>query len=251
LVVHQELVKKMYENKIIGHLIKDSFPIEAREKAQKKEGTPKERKKANKARLAKERREGNSRKQKQLREPCPNRMIEELPKACDIGSKTSPDGHKQFWRGYKFHLASTDGCIPIACVITSASLNDCEAAIPLAAQANLLVTNFYDLMDSAYDTQEIKEYSLRLGHIPIIDPGSRTKEQKAKKQAELEARKAIRIEPAEVVRYKNRFPGERINAQILDYYGGRNITVKGHCKIYCHMMFGVLALTASSLFNLL
>jgi len=29
--------------------------------------------------------------------------------------------------------------------------------------------NLYDLMDSAYDASEIKNHSLELGHVPIID----------------------------------------------------------------------------------
>ena len=31
------------------------------------------------------------------------------------------------------------------------------------------VVNLYDLMDAAYDAKEIREYSVRLGHVPIID----------------------------------------------------------------------------------
>jgi hypothetical protein len=31
------------------------------------------------------------------------------------------------------------------------------------------VTNFYDLMDSAYDAPEIRAKSRELGHVPIID----------------------------------------------------------------------------------
>ena len=35
------------------------------------------------------------------------------------------------------------------------------------------VTNFYDLMDSAYDAKEIHQFSKQLGHRAIIDPNRR------------------------------------------------------------------------------
>lgn len=31
----------------------------------------------------------------------------------------------------------------------------------------------YDLADSAYDAEEVKAFSEKLGHIPVIDPNSR------------------------------------------------------------------------------
>ena len=35
------------------------------------------------------------------------------------------------------------------------------------------LTNLYDLMDSAYDSEEIYEVSKRLNHIPVIDSNKR------------------------------------------------------------------------------
>jgi len=66
-----------------------------------------------------------------------------------------------------------DGQIPISCILTSASLHDSQAAIPLAALSASRTTNLYDLMDSAYDAKPIHEYSRRLGHVPIIDANPR------------------------------------------------------------------------------
>ena len=66
-----------------------------------------------------------------------------------------------------------DGDIPISAVLTSASLHDSQAAIPLATMTASRVINLYDLMDSAYDAPEIKAKSLALGHVLIIDPHPR------------------------------------------------------------------------------
>ena len=62
------------------------------------------------------------------------------------------------------HMAISDNCMPVCAILTSASLNDCEVAIPLANKANQLVQNFYDLMDSAYDVAEVKEITQDLGY---------------------------------------------------------------------------------------
>src|SRR6202035_1183057 len=66
-----------------------------------------------------------------------------------------------------------DGDVPISAVLTSASLHDSQAAIPLATMTAGRVTNLYDLMDSAYDVAEITAKSRALGHVPIIDPHPR------------------------------------------------------------------------------
>src|SRR5581483_11300050 len=107
-----------------------------------------------------------SRRQKQLQESDVNKMIEELPKACDKGMKKSAQGYTKIWKGYKLHAAVDDHCIPLAVIVTSASLNDCEAAIPLMTKANRAGKNLYHLMDAAYDHPEIKERSVSLGSVP-------------------------------------------------------------------------------------
>ena len=56
-------------------------------------------------------------------------------------------------------------------------------AIPLATETANKITNFYDLMDSAYDCSQILEHSRNLGHVPIIDHNVRgNSEKKAAKE---------------------------------------------------------------------
>ena len=96
------------------------------------------------------------------------------------------------------------------------------------------VTSLYDLMDSAYDAPEIRDKSRALGHVPIIDANPRR----------------AGYEPAENIRYNERSSAERVNSSLKDSYGGRTIRVRGHAKVFCHLMFGILALTAEQLMRL-
>jgi len=96
-------------------------------------------------------------------------MLADLPKACDVGSKVNAKGYLISWKGYKFHIDTADGQLPISCILTSASVHDSQVALPLAAMTKQRVTNLYDLMDSAYDAEIIREHSRQQGHVPLID----------------------------------------------------------------------------------
>ncbi len=241
--VHQTLIKEIYKDQIVCHVVKDSTPLEVREKFIKKEPSKKRNLKELR-RKAKKAGELN-RRQKQLKENNLDNMIIDLPRSCDKGMKKSAQGFTTIWKGYKMHVAVDDNCIPLAVIITSASLNDCEVAIPLALKSNQVAANFYDLMDAAYDHPEIKEHSISLGHIPLIDRCPHSKAQKIEKKAEEERRKLIKFKTADEKRYSERFSKERFNAIYKDNNGGRTIFYKGHAKVSCHVMFGVLTLAAS------
>ena len=71
------------------------------------------------------------------------------------------------------HIDAIDGGIPVSCLLTSASLHDSPAAIPLAKLTADRVENLYDLMDSAYNAAEIRACSEQLGHVALIDPNPR------------------------------------------------------------------------------
>jgi hypothetical protein len=247
---HQALIKDIYKDKILGHVVKDSTPLEAREKAVKKDS--RENRKKAKADKKKATKAGElTRRQKQLKSQDINQMMNDLPKQCDIGMKKSGQGYTMTWKGYKVHAAVDDHCIPLAVIVTSASLNDCEAAIPLASKTNQVVTNFYDLMDAAYDHPEIKEHSRSLGHVPMIDKCPSGKSQKIEKQMEKDRKKALNFKTAEDLRYHERFSKERFNAVYKDYNVVRSLFYRGYEKVSCHVMFGVLTVAATMLISLL
>jgi len=165
-------------------------------------------------------------------------LLRELPRDCDRGSKSNAQGYKNSWNGYKLHLDTADCGIPVSALLSSASMHDSLAAIPLSLMTAQRVTNCYDLMDAAYCSSVLREHSRSLGHVPLIDHNPRRGEK-------------IEFAPCEVQRYKERTGAERTNGRLKDDFGGRNIRVKGNAKVMSHLMFGVLALTADQLLRLL
>jgi hypothetical protein len=179
-------------------------------------------------------------------------MIDDLPRDCNVGTKKNSKGYKESWIGYKLHIDAADGQIPISCILTSASLHDSQAAIPLALTTAQRVTNLYDLSDAAYDVPSINEQIRRLGHIPIIDANPRRDAaRKAELQAEAQRQKLLNFTYAEDVRYRERTTVERVNARLKDEFGGRTVRVRGNAKVMCHLMFGIVALAADQILRLI
>jgi hypothetical protein len=256
--VHEALIKRSHEERLVGHISRDATAIEAREKplttAMPEASTS--------AQLPKRKR-GRPRKGEIVEKKEPRRlerqadmslaeMLADLPTHCAVGTKRNAKGHTTSWIGYKLHLDVADGDIPISAVLTSASLHDSQVAIPLATMTASRVINLYDLMDSAYDAPEIEAKSRALGHVPIIDRHPRSvpggKEAIA---AEARGQRNAGYVLAEDVRYNERSAAERVNSHIKDDFGGRYVRVRGHAKVFCHLMFGVLALAIEQLLRLI
>lgn len=252
--VHASLIKDLYEGVMVGHVTRDSTPVEAREKAIKKPKVPaikKEPKKPGRPKKGHEKPQELTRIEKQASGKISfEEMVKDLPKFCDIGKKKSPSGHHLVWKGYKLHVAIDDNCVPLAAIVTSASLQDNQAAIPLGIKSNKVAQNFYDLMDANYDVKGIFAHSRSIGHVPIIDERPANTQQKEAKKTEGKCRKAINWQPAEEIRYGLRRKSERFNALFKDYYGGRIVRYRGYRKANCHLMFGVLTLAAYLLIGL-
>lgn len=178
-------------------------------------------------------------------------MLDDLPTACDVGMKKDSKGYKSTWVGYKLHINVADGQIPISCLLTSASLHDSQAAIPLATLSAERTTNLYDVMDAAYDAEPIRQHSRSLGHVPLIDTNPR-RDKALAEELRTEARrlKNLGFQLAEQVRYNERTAGERVNGRLKDEFGGRHVRVRGAAKVMCHCMFAGLALTADQLVRL-
>jgi hypothetical protein len=249
--VHEALIKDLYCEEIVGHVTKDSTPIQARERAVKIPKKCQEQQKPKKTgrprkgvifekKLTRIERQGTGKMS--IKE-----MIEELPMHCDYGKKKSASGYPHIWKGYKLHVAVDDHCIPLAAIVTSASLQDNQAAIPLALKSEKVAKNFYDLMDANYDVTGILQHSRFLGHVPIVDKRPANAEQKKLKKAENKRRRIVNWLPSEDQRYKERSKSERFNALFKDHYGGGLVRYRGHTKASCHLMFGILSLAASLL----
>lgn len=251
--VHEVLIHKHYAGEIVGHISRDSTAIEAREKPVKtvaKTVEEKMPKKRGRPKKGEERSKVPTRLERQIAGMSLAEMLDDLPKVCTVGTKQNSKGYKSSWTGYKLHIDAADGGIPISCILTSASSHDSQSAIPLAAMTSRRVSNCYDLMDSAYDAPQIHEYSRRLDHVPLIDTNPRRdKALKEELANERKRRKAANYQTAEAQRYNERSTVERVNGRLKDEFGARSVRVRGHAKVMCHLMFGILALTADQLLS--
>jgi len=235
--VHQALIRKTQQERLIGHISRDATAIAARERVAKVENAPaKKQLPVRRKRGAPKQPEEMTRIERQKTMTLAE-MLADLPTACAVGCKTNSHGRKETWRGYKLHLDVADGQIPISCVLTSANLHDSQVAIPLATITAARVSHLYDLMDSAYDCQHIGEHSRSLGHVPIIDKLQR-------------GVGCVPMEPHQALRFDERTTVERVNARLKDEFGGRNVRVRGHLKVMAHLMFGILALSVDQILRL-
>ncbi len=250
--VHEALIGKTHEDRLVGHLSRDSTAIEAREKPVQKEKPPEQPKRQRgRPKKGEERPKQLTRLERQSHMTLPA-MLDDLPTDCDVGTKKNSKGYKSTWIGYKLHIDVADGQIPVSCILTSASVHDSQVAIPLATLSAERTTNLYDLMDAAYDTEEIRRHSRSLGHVPLIDTNPRRNTAlKGELEAEARRRKRLGFQFPEEIRYNERTAGERVNGRLKDEFGARHVRVRGAAKVMCHCMFGVLALTADQLLRLL
>jgi len=240
--IHEAMIKEYCGHKLAGHVSRDPTEIDAREKPVRKE------KKEHDDTLPKRKRGRPEKGGVVPPEPLkrldiqPFRTLEEnladLPEKCDVGTKKDSKGHKTSWNGYKLHIDTIDGDIPVSAVLTSASLHDSQVAVPLAQMTAQRIVNLYDLTDSAYDAAPIKDVSTRLGHVPIIEHNPRRGEKRE-------------MSPAEKTRYAQRSSAERVNSNLKDNHGGSRIRVKGSAKIMTQLMFGLIVITAIQLIRLI
>lgn len=182
------------------------------------------------------------------------KILAELPTACDKGGKKNSKGDTEWWNGYKMHIVTVDGDMPVAALTTSASMHDSGAAIPLMRlTAQRGVTVCYDLMDAAYDADEIRAESQTLGHVPIIDTNLRSAVQKAERErlarltfSRLDVDRAL-VDCDRRRRFKARTAAERVNARLKEDPGVRLVRVRGHEKVHAVLMSGLLVVFAKAL----
>ena len=256
--VHEALIKRTHEDRLVGHISRGSTAIVALAKAVMTAAAL-----SSTSAPPPRRRRGRPRKGEVVENlaSCPARapfglslgaMLSDLPTHCAVGTNRNAKGLPASWVGYELHLAVADGDFPISAVLTSASLHDRRAAFPLSTMTASRVIDLYDLMVSAYDAPEIKAKSLALGHVPIIDRHPRNVPGGKKAiAAEARGRRNAGYALAEEVRYNERSAAERVNGGLKDDFGGRYVRERGHAKVFCHLMFGVLALTIDQLMRLI
>jgi hypothetical protein len=245
--VHARMIKDTLGNQLIGHISRDSTAIEARESIEKKDKGEED---ASKTKTQMPKNKPGRPKKGEVRaapEPSPlerqrgqtlEQMLFELDTACATGTKKNAQGYKISWKGYKLHLDTACCGVPISAVLTGANVHDSRVALPLTRISAQRVDACYELMDAAYCSTVIREEIQAAGRVPLIDHNPR----KGEKQE---------FAPHEAQRYKTRSGAERCNARLKDEFGARHVQVRGHAKVMCHLMLGVVALCADQFTRLL
>ena len=253
--IHQALVERSFEGRIVGVIARDATEIEAREKPVSKDDDPP-------PPAAPPRKVGRPRKGESAPPSAPNRlerqrdqtlaqMTADLPIRCDVGAKKNSKGFKESWIGYKAHFDVASGQVPVSLLLTCASLHDSQAAIPLMTMTSERIDYLYEVMDAAYDAEILHQHSRTLGHVAVIDPNYRADHaRKDEWAAEVKRRNLVNMPDFDDVLYDFRTMVERVNARLKDEFGGRCVRVRGAVKVRCHLMFGILALTADQLMRL-
>lgn len=240
------VVMRYHGDRLIGHVRRDSTEIDAREKATKKPNL------AGKEGKSPRKKKGSPKKrgERVAADKAPKRldkqpfqsfaeMLADLPTQCDIGSKVNSQGYKISWKGYKLHLDTIDGDIPVSALLTSASLHDSQVALPLSTMTERKIKACYELMDSAYDAQTIRTHIAQKGRVPLIDFNRRSPKDERK------------FEDFEKERYKERSGSERVNSNLKDNLGARTIRVRGHQKVFTHLCLGLLIMAIEQTVRLL
>ena len=240
--VHARMIEDTLGEQLIGHISRDSTAIEARESIAKKDKTEV-------AKALPKNKRGRPPKGEVRPAPEPSalerqssqtlaQIIAELDTACATGTKKNAQGYKISWKGYKLHLDTACCGVPISAVLTGANVHDSRVAMPLTRISAQRVDVCYELMDAAYCSTVIREEIQAAGRVPLIDHNPRKGEKRE-------------FAPHEAQRYKTRSGAERCNARLKDEFGARHVQVRGHAKVMCHLMLGVVALCADQLTTLL
>ena len=237
--VHATLVDEHLEHVLVFHISRDSTPIEARERPAKKDPPPPRtpKKMGGPPRDEPKRWRPLTRIERQaMASPAETeQLLAELPTACTVASHRKATGNGRLWKGYKLHADVGDDGIPLLCLTTSASLHDSQAAIPMARKTASRVRCLYELMDAAYDADEIWAAITDLDHVPIIAFNSRNRGAQPP------------MEPDRARRYCRRSGSERFHSLLKDSHGGRTVRVRGHPKVHTHLMLGVVVIFAAIL----
>jgi hypothetical protein len=196
----------------VGHLSIDSTTIGAREKPIKTraQAAKANKKRGRKAKGSLEEQQYRERQvqQEQERIACLQESFEEslakLEMRCSITAKQNSKGKKQWFIGYKAHLATDDYGVPMSFAVTGASVHDSKVAVPLMKKAREITDFLYVLLDKGYISPVINDYVDMIGRKAIID-------RRAYKGVVADP-----LDPASQRRYAARTTVERTNSELKD-----------------------------------
>ena len=230
-VGHEALGQEHLRTALIGHISRDATAIQGREKPMKKVRQATAPRKKGRPAKGEQREPTGPKRLDVQRGQSADEAIALLPTACDRGIKQNAKGYTETWNGFQLHVDVHDRGLPLRAIVTSASVHESQVAIPLMKLTHGKVTSCSDLMDAAYDAEQIWAPSRALGHVPIIDRHPR-------------GGAVVPMAPHEAQRSNERTASERFNGRLKEAFGGRGVMVRGAGKVMMHLMFGVVALCA-------
>jgi hypothetical protein len=230
------VIAEVYRDRLVGHVIRDATAVPARERCRRKAAPSIQRRRRGRPR------KGTPPAPKNRLERQPgmqlSEMLDDLPQHSDWGVRLDERGRKQCWKGYKLHCDLSDSGLPLSYVLTSASLHDSQAAIPLATLTSRRVTALYELMDAGYYGQRVRQYCEQLGHVVLIPDVPRPGQPKRA------------FSPAQRQRYEQRRLIEQFFAHLKEHFGLRFIRVRGHAKVSLQVQLAILILTLERVLRL-
>ena len=244
---HEKFIKEYLSDKQFMYNASDATKIPLREKPAKVE---KEEKKKNPV--------GRPRKGEK-REPIKPKILEQqkdmettedmltlVSTKCGVGVKQNSKGNREVWIGGKLHISVVDGDIPITAIYSGANVHDSSVSLPLIKETSRKVSYLYDLKDAGYDSEIIREFSMKHNHKPIIDINPRnSKELKEKIQLikeENEKFDSINWHlDSDKHHYNQRSMVERVNKYLKDDFGCDKIYYQGGTKVASVLAFGILS----------
>jgi hypothetical protein len=166
---------------------------------------------------------------------------------CSVGIKQNSKGNREVWIGGKLHISVVDGDIPITAFYSGANVHDSSVALPLMQETSKRVSYLYDLQDAGYDSDIVRDFSMKLNHKPIIDINPKnSKELKQKIQLlkdEKEKFKFFNLPlSSDIHHYNQRSMVERVNKYLKDDFGCNTIYYQGAIKVASVLAFGILSI---------
>jgi hypothetical protein len=244
---HEQFVKEYLSDTLFIYNATDATKIPLREKPVKIEKEEKPKNKVGRP------------KKNEKREPVKPKILEQqrdmnttedmlslVSTQCGIGIKQNSKGNREVWIGGKLHTSVVDGDIPITAFYSGANVHDSSVALPLMNETSKRVPYLYDLQDAGYDSDIIREFSVKNNHKPIIDINP--KNSKVLKQIiQLQKDEKEKFEffnlPTSLDdhHYNQRSMVERVNKYLKDDFGCNTIYYQGATKVASVLAFGILS----------
>ena len=133
--LHEALIEKTLGDHLVGHVARDATAIEARERPAPKPRAEKPKRKRGRPRKGEERPRELRRVERQLKMTLPQ-MLDDLPKACAVGTKRNAKGHTTFYEAGR--IKSYEVC---QSQFMRCPLSGCEPWLDLSGRVEMLLSS--------------------------------------------------------------------------------------------------------------